>query len=333
MPLRGDSIQADLAARDLTVNALALDSAGRLYLHPQALGDLQGKILRPASSAAFASDPLRIFRLARFAACWPHWEVSAEAIRQMQATSPAALAALPAERVGRELLKALDSPQPGRFFRVLAQGNALTPWFQELVTADTIPAGPRPWHQNNVLGHSLRIMDCVAGDGMAAWMALCHDLGKILTDPAILPHHYGHEQRGIAVATGMARRLGLSARHRKAAVLACAEHMKAGMYANLRPGTRRDLLWRVHHSGLGPSFWRLADADSGKPVSKLAARDLAAILPVRLPQALCGLGKASGEHLRQLHCRALAEAAQTRKAAAEEAQSPNAAESPASAPS
>ena len=315
MPLRGGSIQDDLAARDLTVNALALDSGGRLHVHPQALDDLRARILRPASPVAFAADPVRIFRLARFAACWPRWEVSSEAIRQMQALSPATLAALPAERVGRELLKALEGPQPGRFFQVLAQGKALAPWFRELVRADTIPAGPAAWHRNSVLGHSLRIMNSVAGDAMAVWMALCHDLGKTTTDSTTLPHHYGHEQRGVSLAVGMAQRLGLSTRHRKAAALACAEHMKAGIYETLRPGTRRDLVWRAHQSGFGPSFWRLADADSGKPVSMAAAQDLAVLLSIRLPKEQRGQGSKSGDYLRQLHCRALAEAALHRKTA------------------
>jgi len=103
MPLRGDSIQADLAARDLTVNALALDSAGRLYLHPQALGDLQGKILRPASSAAFASDPLRIFRLARFA-CRYGWQPDDHTYRLMEeALSGMYLTRLSPDRIRNEI--------------------------------------------------------------------------------------------------------------------------------------------------------------------------------------------------------------------------------------
>ncbi len=307
MPLRGGDIEEDLAARDLTINALALDNVGRLHMHPQALEDLRQQILRPASPAAFAADPTRIFRLARFAAAWPGWRIDRRAFEQMRALSAQTLAALPAERVGRETLKALAAPAPARFFRVLAQGHALTPWFTELATAAGIPAGPRRWHSNSVLGHSLRIMDLVAGDPVAAWMALCHDLGKIRTDPALLPHHYGHEQRGVALAAGLARRLRMPARFARAGTLAAAEHMKGGMYADLRPGTRRDLLWRVHATDLDSSFWRLVDADRGSPVSTVALAHLAALLTVKLPEDWRDKGKLSAKKLRDLHCQALAE--------------------------
>ena len=224
----------------------------------------------------------------------------------MRALSYAEHAALPAERVGREVLKALAAPAPGRFFRVLAQGQSLAPWFAELEKADSIPAGPRQWHSNSVLGHSLRIMDTVAGDSLAVWMALCHDLGKILTDSALLPHHYGHEKGGVALSLELARRLRLSSRFAKAGVLAASEHMKGGMYTPLRPGTRRDLLWRVHTAGFDQSFWRLVDADSGSPISSTALAHLAVLLDVRLPKDWHNKGEASAKKLRELHCQALA---------------------------
>ena len=159
MPLHGGSPEADLRRRDLTINALALGSDGIIHLHPQTVQDLQDRLLRPAAATSFADDPTRVFRLARFAALWPDWRIDAAAFAQMRALAPAALAALPAERVARELRKALAAPVPGRFFRVLAQGNALTPWFAELQTARAVPAGPARWHANSVFGHSLRLAD------------------------------------------------------------------------------------------------------------------------------------------------------------------------------
>ena len=245
MPLRGGSLEADLLARDLTVNAMALDCRGLLRFHPQALADLRARRLRPASPTAMADDPARIFRLARFAALWPDWQVDDAAYRQMHALPSATLAAIPAERVCRELRKSLAAPAPARFFEILTKGNALVPWFTELEAARDIPAGPARWHKNSVLGHTLRIMNLTAGDALAAWMALCHDLGKVSTDPVLLPHHYGHERRGVAPALALAERLRLPVLFRKAGALAAAEHMKAGMFPSLRPGTRRDLLWRT----------------------------------------------------------------------------------------
>lgn len=306
MPLRGGTLASDLAARDLTINALALDSAGRLHMHPKAVDDLRNKLLRPASPTALLDDPARIFRLARFAARWPDWRIDREAFEQMRAAPKALLAAIPPERVGREMLKALALPRPARFFRVLAQGDCLSPWFEEHERARHIPAGPAQWHANSVLGHSLRLMDELAGDALAVWMALCHDLGKIATDPAMLPHHYGHEARGVPLAQGLAKRLRLPVVYARAGALAAEEHMKAGMFATLRTGTRRDLLWRVNQLGLSRPFWKLADADSNSPISSLAYPGLKAINAVRLPEEWHNRGEESARKLREMQCMALA---------------------------
>lgn len=308
MPLRGRTLEADLLARDLTINALALDARGILHAHPQALGDLRAGLLRPASETAFIDDPARIFRLARFAAQWPDWQVGDQAYAQMRALPRGRLLGIPAERIGRELRKALAAPAPGRFLEVLAEGDTLAPWFAELEAARHIPAGPARWHKNSVFGHSLRIMNQTAGSELAAWMALCHDLGKIATDPQLLPHHYGHELQGVPLARALAERLRLPALFAKAGALAAAEHMKAGIFHRLRPGTRRDLLWRVHQTGLSKAFWQLADADSQSAISAEAARQLQVILSVRLPEADRNKGTLSAQKLRDLQCRALANA-------------------------
>lgn len=311
MPLRGGSIPADLQARDLTVNALALGSDGKLHMHPRAAEDLRNNMLRPASPSSFMDDPARVFRLARFAALWPDWRIHRSAFEQMRAVGRKALGALPPERVGRELLKTLPSPAPGRFFRVLGQGNCLEPWFVELERARYVPAGPARWHKNSVFGHSLRLMDELAGDNVAVWMALCHDLGKILTDTALLPHHYGHEKTGAPLANRLVRRLHLPTALAGAGVLAAEAHMKAGMYKKLRVGTRRDLLWRVHCTGLSEPFWKLADADSASSVSATALEELAVIRKVTLPQAWRNRGEQSARMLRELQCAALADHART----------------------
>lgn len=308
MPLRGASLMEDLNARDLTINALALDAAGRLYCHPQALYDLRHKLLRPASSTALADDPGRAFRLARFAACLPDWQLAPEAEAQLCRLTPAELATLPAERVGRELLKALAGPAPGRFLRVLAAGGCLSPWFAELNEATRIPAGPPRWHGNNsVLDHTCEVMDRCSGDPLAAWMALCHDLGKLRTPADKWPHHYGHDALGVPVAQMLCRRLALSSLHLKAAETACLDHMRAGHYGELRPGTRRDILWRVDRRGLSRPFWRLVDADSHQKWSIPAERDLHILRAVNLPEEWRNRGPESARQLRDLQCMALTE--------------------------
>lgn len=306
-PLQGAAIEDDLLTRDLTVNALAVGEAGLLHAHPDALADLRDGVLRPASASAFARDPVRVFRAARMAAELPDFSVHGETLRQMRELGNSdALAAVPDERVGREVLRAMAASRPSRFLDVLDQGACLVPWLAELAGSGGIPAGPAPWHDTSVLAHSGAIMDAVAGNPLAVWMALCHDLGKVSTEPGLLPHHYGHELRGELAADALARRLRLPSRYRRAGALAARLHMKAGRYRQLRPGTRRDLLWQVHAAGLDEPFWRMVSADSGTDLTNLAAAEREVILAVRLPAAWQGRGEASGLHLRQMQCEALA---------------------------
>ncbi len=305
MPLHENSLERDLAARDLTINALALAEDGRLHCHPLALRDLRDGVLRPASPSAFLDDPARIFRTARFAAFMPRFRLAGECVALMRAVPDEALRTIPAERVGRELFKALTAPCPGRFLRVLDEAACLRFWFAELESASDVPAGPAPWHDGSVLAHAAQLMDAMSGDPLAVWMALCHDLGKISTPPEMLPHHYGHEKRGAAPALKLARRLRLPRAYRQAGVLAAEEHMRAGLLLSMRPGGQRDVLWRVHRAGFHASFWRMVDADGGFPLSGEAGRRLDVLRSVRLPEEWRDKGPASEAKLRELHCAAL----------------------------
>lgn len=306
-PLQGETPAEDLLARDLTVNALAVDARGRLYAHPRALADMRDGVLRLAADDALNRDPVRVFRVARMAAELPDFIVHPETLERMRelGASPA-LAALPAERVAHEVRRVLEADRPSRFLRVLDEGGCLEPWFAELAQAGRIPAGPAPWHDESVLEHTGTVMDLVAGDSLAVWMALCHELGKVSTDPALWPHHYGHELRGERAADALACRLRLPGRCRKAGMLAARLHMKAGRYRTLRPGTRRDVVWDAHVAGLHTPFWKLVNADSGVDLRPEADRDRAVLLAVRLPEEWRGLGEESGRRLRELQCRALA---------------------------
>lgn len=313
-PLRGSGADAalseriarDLASRDLTINALALEGNGVLHAHPLALGDLRAGILRPASPHSFMDDPVRVFRLARLACALPDFTVHGEAVAQMrEVAATGCLARIPAERVGRECLKAFGAARPSRWLPVLAEGGCLAPWFAECTQAHDIPAGPPSWHSGSVAEHLGAVMDAVAGDALRVWMAFCHDLGKLSTDPDILPHHYGHEARGAVLARELASRLALPARYGRAGETAALLHMKGGMYERLRPGTRCDLLMRVHSLGLDEPFWRLVNADSRRPIRERARHDLDAILAVSLPPEWRNRGPESGRYLRDARCRAL----------------------------
>lgn len=314
---RGPDIDADLAARDLTINALALDEQGNLYAHPQAMEDLHGRVLRPASPDALLADPARVLRAARFAAELPEFSASEELLAAMRtAAASSDFAGLPRERVAKETLRAMAAPRPSRFLGLLAQTGALNPWFQELAGSDRIPAGPAPYHTGSLLAHLQRVMDKLAGSALRVWMGLCHDLGKAATDPARWPRHHEHDKLGAELAERLARRLGLPEKYVRAGRIASALHMTAARYANLRPGTRVDLLMLLRDHSLLDEMFALVAADQPEntplaDASALAAKaheDLETILKISLPPEERNLGPDSGRRLRELRCLALARA-------------------------
>ena len=305
--LDGDREQ-DMLRRDLTINAAAVDAQGRFFCHPRFLDDLQAGILRLSSPEVLERDPLRLFRVARFAASFPDFELEGDSLERMRSfclEHGDLLASIPRERVCHELLRALEAAQPSRFFTILRQCGGFQPWFAELAPAATVPAGPSPWHDNSVLEHTLEVMDRCAGHPLAVWMGLCHDLGKICTDPSILPHHYGHENRGVELARILGERLGVPGRYLRAGMVGTALHMKGGMYGTLRAGTRRDMLYRLRQARIGHDFWVLAGADGGWNWEPMARRDLEALDRVKLPEHWRDRGEESGIHLRLMQCEAL----------------------------
>lgn len=327
---RGDSLEADLLARDFTVNALALElpdypavpdrvDPSLLHApHPDSLADIASRTLRPASPQALAADPLRTFRAARFLARFPELSPHPSLLEAMRETARAGLlAGLAAERVGMELRKALRAPAPGRFLGLLDQAGCLAPWFAELEGAGTIPAGPAPHHAESVLEHTARVLDRLAGlapgEEIPGWMGLAHDLGKTATPPEEWPRHIGHERRGQALAESLGRRLALPERLVEAGRLAARLHMRAMRYDQLKPGTRVDLLNAAHAAGLTRELFLLARADHGQDHLPEARADLAALLAVRLPLAERDRGQESGRRLREMRSQAVAAAIQERR--------------------
>lgn len=311
-------VDADLAARDLTINALALDDDGELYAHPQALEDLRAGILRPAAPGALTADPARVLRAARFAAELPEFTIAPELAQAMiQAADDDLIRTLPCERVAKETLKALAAPRPSKFLDLLDATDNLRPWFVELAAARRIPAGPAPYHTGDLLRHLGRVLDHMAalrpGDSLAGWMALCHDLGKTATDPAGWPAHHNHDNLGRELAERLGRRLGLPRRYLRAGMAAAGLHMLAARYDRLRPGTRVDLLQQLHQLDLLERIFALILAD--RPEAGLtpdegqllaaAQADMRRMRAVRLPAAQRNQGASSGRRLRELRCLAL----------------------------
>ena len=153
------------------------------------------------------------------------------------------------------------------------------PCLPSLAAMPAVPAGPAAYHSGSVLEHAGRVMDAVAGDSLAVWMAFVHDAGKLETPSEILPHHYGHEARGVVLAQAWGKALDLPGAMVACGCMAAREHMKAGRYRLIRPGTRYDLLLAVarHGQAAMAAFWKLADADSKSDVSREALADWARV--------------------------------------------------------
>ena len=304
---RREPLTEELRSRDLTVNALLLDSHGDLICHPQGLDDLHRKILRPASRQSFFEDPLRIFRAARFWAVLPDFTPHEELIDVMRATARQGLLdGITADRVGMETCKALAAKAPGNFLRLLAEAECLPPWFGEFDAAQTFPAGPLPYHDTNVLEHTCRVMDSLQGNPLAVWAALCHDIGKTRTPPDKLPAHHGHDVTGMELAETLAKRIRLPNTHVAAGVNGSRWHMVAARYDTLRPGTKVDLLMHLHTSQTLDIVFALVRADQDKDFLRRARTDLRTILKVRLPREDRNLDAESGRRLRTLRAQALA---------------------------
>jgi len=202
---------------------------------------------------------------------------------------------------------------PGRFLRVLGRAGCLAPWLAELAGAHAVPAGPAPYHAENLLAHTAEVMDRLAallpGNETAAWMGLCHDLGKAATPAEEYPRHHGHAERGGPMAQALGERLALPGALIRAGVLAAERHMVAGAYGRLRPGTRVDLLDRLQKEGVLREMFALVVADNGSDHLARAEAELATMLAVRLPPGLRGLGPESGAALRTLRAQRLADRA------------------------
>lgn len=164
----------------------------------------------------------------------------------------------------------------------LQNGNDFNLPFLKL--APQISAGPYPWHSGSVLDHIARCMNDCFGDPMAVWMALAHDCGKLTTPCAMLPHHYGHELRGLALVSVWAQHLVLDDAFEEAGSMAAGLHMRAGHYPVLRPGKKLSILQEIFKSPHASSFLRLINADTRTNLGDVLEAQWQAVC--RLPEDL-----------------------------------------------
>ena len=204
------TLEEDLQRRDLTINAIAEDTDGRLIDPFGGVADLQAKVLRHVSEA-FAEDPVRILRLARFAARWPDFEVAPETMALARSMVDAGEAdALVPERVWQELARGLMETRPSRLIEVLRDCGALARVLPEVARLDGVPQ-PAQHHPEVDTGLHLRLVLDTAAHLAAPlpvrWACLVHDLGKGTTPPDQWPRHIAHELRSERLADKLAARL------------------------------------------------------------------------------------------------------------------------------
>ncbi len=240
------SLEQDLIRRDLTINAIAMDEHGQIYDPYHGQYDLEHKILRHVSDA-FVEDPLRVLRIARFAARYKHlgFHVAPETLQLMQQLSNSGeLNSLTMERVWKETSRALMEDHAEEYFAVLRACGALKVLFPEIDALYGIPQRPEYHPEIDCGVHTMMALQqaCQANYNLDVRFAvLLHDLGKALTPVEELPRHLMHEERGVVPVTALCDRLKVPTYTKQLALAVCKEHLKSHQAFSLKPGT----LWRL----------------------------------------------------------------------------------------
>jgi tRNA nucleotidyltransferase (CCA-adding enzyme) len=241
------TLEEDLIRRDLTINAMAMSPEGEVIDPYNGQQDLEQRVFRHVSPA-FAEDPVRILRVARFAARYGALGFTlAEETRALMATMVDAgeVDYLVAERVWAELFKALNEKTPAAFFTTLKSCGALAKIFPELDNLFGVPQPPQHHPEIDTGIHSLMCLEQavrLSDSPEVRFAALVHDLGKALSPKDNLPHHYGHETKGLPVLEAMCQRLRVPNHFKALAQQVMQYHTHCHRAADLRPSTLTDTL-------------------------------------------------------------------------------------------
>lgn len=256
-------LEEDLARRDLTINAMAKAADGRLIdpFHGQL--DLSAKILRHVGPA-FAEDPVRILRIARFAARFSDFTVAPETLTLMgDMVASGEVDHLVAERVWQELAKGLMEVRPSRMFEVLRDCGALARLLPEVDALFGVPQRA-DYHPEIDTGiHTMMVVDQSAIRGFSLpvrFAALTHDLGKGTTPADILPRHIGHEERSVHLTEKLAARLRIPTECRDLALIMARYHGNIHRAADLKASTIVTLFEKTDALRRPERFQQLLDA-------------------------------------------------------------------------
>ena len=241
------TLEEDLLRRDLTINAIAMDETGSLIDPFGGQCDIEDRVLRHVSGA-FVEDPLRVLRVARFAARFAHlgFRVASETRDLMRSICHSGeLDHLVPERIWKELELALNSQTPSVFIEVLRECDALMAILPEVNNLFGVPQ-PEKYHPEIDTG--LHILLCLeqarklSDDSIVLYATLVHDVGKGLTDPDQWPSHVGHESAGLGLLDKIESRLRVPKEHAQLSRLVCKHHSKLHRVKELKPATVLQLL-------------------------------------------------------------------------------------------
>jgi tRNA nucleotidyltransferase (CCA-adding enzyme) len=241
------TLEEDLRRRDLTINAMAESASGQIIDPYGGRDDLAARLLRHVSPA-FVEDPVRVLRVARFAARYAAlgFRVAEETLALMRRMSASGeLAALVPERVWQETERALSETRPEVFFETLRACGALAVIFPEVDALYGVPQ-PATWHPEIDTGvHVMMALRWAADAGLpttARFAVLTHDLGKARTPPEQWPSHHGHGEAGVPIIVALCARLKTPHAYRDLAVLTARYHAQVHRAQQLRPTTLLKLL-------------------------------------------------------------------------------------------
>ena len=286
------TLEEDLARRDLTINAMAKGADGELIDPYCGQRDLQAKILRHVGPA-FAEDPVRILRIARFAARFSDFSVAPETLALMRGmVASGEVDHLVAERVWQELAKGLMEDKPSRLFEVLRDCGALARLLPEVDALFGV-AQRADYHPEIDAGiHTMMVIDQSARRRFplpVRFAALTHDLGKAQTPPDILPRHLGHEERSFGLTETLSARLRVPNDCRDLALLMARYHGTIHRAAELKASTIVSLFEKADALRRPERFQQLLDACLCDYTGRLGWEDKAYDSPQRLRTALAAV--------------------------------------------
>lgn len=242
------TLEQDLIRRDLTINAMAQSEDGEIIDPYGGKQDLENRILRHISPA-FSEDPLRVLRVARFAARYHSlgFKIASETLALMtELALSGELQHLTAERVWLETEKSLNEKNPEIYFETLHKTGALSVLFSEIDALHGVPNPVKHHPEVDSFIHTMLVLkqavnltenNPILNKSAVRFAAICHDLGKALTPQNILPHHYGHEQAGIKPTRSLCKRLKVPSYFQELAELTCEFHTHIHKAFELRAET------------------------------------------------------------------------------------------------